>query len=173
MPPTPLILAGWSYSNDVQKAERWRGAVAGALSNDCGHLVTDIPASEFHMVEIPTEYAVGPFGGPMFRAWAFGKKRPPESEQLRRYLNDLRLRWLEISGDEIGSTTRPLAFTGRTARRLLVRFDEAAKAPWDEWGRLSPIKTERYVFTLLRRAVNAAIAPHEVDHIDFTTQAAK
>ena len=75
----------------------------------------------------------------------------------------------EIVGNEIGNITRPLAFTGEKARRLLVFADAAFTPPWGGWSYLSKQETERRTFAHFRAAINKAIAPHEVDHIDFTT----
>ncbi len=90
-PPTPLILNGWAYSNDVQKLERWKETVAWATDNGCTELVSGMPDHDFYFVETPTTYTVGPMGGPMYRAWDFEKKDRPRSEQLARtgFINEL------------------------------------------------------------------------------------
>ena len=73
-PPKILILAGWAYSNDVEKMQRWEETVAWAVKNGCDKLVSEIPDSDFYFVEKPTSYTVGPLGGPMYRAWNFKAK---------------------------------------------------------------------------------------------------
>ena len=59
-PPKPLILAGWAYSNDVEKMQRWEETVAWAEKNGCSDLVCCIPDQDFYFVEKPTSYTIGP-----------------------------------------------------------------------------------------------------------------
>ncbi|MBI2864183.1 MAG: DUF721 domain-containing protein [Chloroflexi bacterium] len=167
LPPTPLILAGWAYSNDVGKLRRWEETVAWAENNGCAELISDIPDQDLYFVENPTSYAIGPAGGPMYRAWDFEPKSRPLPEQLSMYTDTLRSQWADIVGQELARVTRPIAFTGAKARRLLVQADSAAAPPWGGWSFLSAQESERRTFTRFRAAVNEAIDPHEVDHIDF------
>jgi hypothetical protein len=167
-PPKPLIIAGWVYSNDVDKMQRSVKTIAWAAKNGCSNLVSGIPDRDFYFVEKPTSYTVGPLGGPMYCAWDFEAKSRPSSEQTAQLMDVLLSRWSEIVGNEIGSITRPLAFTGEKARRLLVFADAAFTPPWGGWSYLSKQETERRTFTHFRSAINRAISPHEVDHIDFT-----
>lgn len=169
-PPTPLILAGWVYSNDVEKMTRWELTVAWAEYNGCAWLVSEISDQDFHFAENPTSYAIGTMGGPMYRAWDFEPKSRPTSEQIADYTVTLMSRWPEIVGQEIARVTRPLAFTGDKARRLLVQADCVATPPWGGWSSLSAQESERRTFTRFRAAINEAIAPHEVDHVEFTTE---
>jgi hypothetical protein len=167
-PPMPLILAGWAYSNDVDKMRRWDETIAWATQNGCPELVA-VPETDFHYVDEPTSYTVGPLGGPMYRPWEFDPKRRPEPDQLSGYLAALASRWQEIVGLELAGATRPLAFSGAKARRLLVHADATVRPPWGGWSHLSAVESERRTFTRFRASINGAIAPHEVDHIDFTT----
>ena len=64
LPPKPLILAGWAYSNDIEKKNRWEETVEWAEKNGCLELVGSIPDNEFYSVDEPTSYTVGPMGGP-------------------------------------------------------------------------------------------------------------
>src|SRR5208337_1649632 len=89
------------------------------------------------------------------------------SIQIKQYMDTLLSHWSEIVGNELASITRPLVFTGRKARRLLVLADSAITPPWGGWSHLSIQESERRTFTRFRAAINKAIAPHEVDHIDF------
>jgi hypothetical protein len=166
-PPTPLILGGWVYSNDVEKMERWEQTCEWARTNSCAHLISDMPADAFYYVDEPWAGAIGPLGGPMVRPWDFeAKSRPPE-EELRRLLALLSERWAEIVGAQLAATTRPLRFSGAKARRLLVEANGAATPPWGGWSFRSYEERERQAFRDFRTAVNSAIAPHQVDHIDF------
>jgi hypothetical protein len=168
LPPKPLILAGWAYSNDIEKMQRWEETIAWAERNGCTSLVTGIPREDFYSVEKPTTFTVGPMGGPMYREWDFQAKSRPSPEQIAKLMNILLSHWSEIVGDEIGAFTSPLAFTGEKARRLLISADAAYTPPWGGWSHLSTQESERRTFTRFRAAINKAIAPHEVDHVDFT-----
>ena len=167
-PPVPLILAGWAYSNDLDKLRRWDATVAWARRNGCSHLV-DVPESDFYCSHKLSSYAIGPLGGPMFRRWDFEPKERPSQDQRVAYLETLSSRWSEIAGLDLAPITRPLSFTGAKARRLLVHADSGARPPWGGWFALSSVESERRSFTRLRAAINRAIAPHEVDHVDFIT----
>jgi len=169
-PPTPLILNGWAYSNDVEKMRRWEETVAWANANGCRDVILDIPAEDFYYVEEPTTYTVGPMGGPMYRPWGFESKERPSSEQIARHFETLLSGWSRIVGSELAHITRPVAFTGEKARRLLIYADGSARPPWGGWLHLSTAESERRAFTRFRAAINKAIAPHEVDHVDFTTE---
>jgi hypothetical protein len=169
-PPKPLILGGWAYSNDIEKLQRWQETVAWSAKNECAELVSGIPDHDFYFVEEPTSYAVGPFGGPMYRPWDFETKARPPSEHIAAYMDTLRSRWSEIVGVELAGITRPLAFTGEKARRLLVLADGTVTPPWGGWLHLSEEESARRTFTRFRTDVNNAIAPHEVDHIDFAIE---
>jgi len=74
LPPIPLILSGWVYSNDVEKMERWKETVTWAKNNGCADLI-EIPAGEFYYVDEPSSYTVGPLGGPMYHPWDFEEKK--------------------------------------------------------------------------------------------------
>lgn len=169
-PPKPLILAGWAYSNDIEKMKRWEETVDWAVKNKCAHLVSEIPDSAFYFVDNPASYTIGPLGGPMYRAWDFEVKTRPPSEKIEYLVDVLLSCWSEIVGNDLAGITRPLAFTGKKARRLLVLANAATTPPWGGWAHLSANELERRRFTHFRAAINKAIAPHEVDHIDFTTE---
>jgi hypothetical protein len=51
IPPTPLILAGWAYSNDDDKMRRWEETTAWANANGCPEAVSNIPDSDFYFVD--------------------------------------------------------------------------------------------------------------------------
>jgi hypothetical protein len=166
-PPTPLILAGWNFSNDTEKAHRWNETVAWAEVNGCAAIVEGIPDADFYQVDKRDDRPRGPFGGPCYRPWDFEAKERPSREDIATRLESLSAQWADIAGPNLGAATRPLAFTGKKARRLVVSAEETAVSPWGDWTRLSSDESKRRTFTRFRRAVNAALAPHEVDHIDF------
>lgn len=49
-PPRPLILAGWAFSSDQDKSERWQATVAWARSNGCGNLVEGLRDEQFYWI---------------------------------------------------------------------------------------------------------------------------
>ena len=53
VPPTPLILAGWNYSSDHEKMQRWTETVAWASTNGCSQIMDEIPECDFYFVEKP------------------------------------------------------------------------------------------------------------------------
>jgi hypothetical protein len=171
-PPKPLILAGWVYSNDMDKMQVWEETITWAEKNGCSDLVSGISDRDFYFAENPTSYVVGPMGGPMGGpmppAWNLTDRSCPSAEEIAQLMDTLLSHWPEIVGDEIGNVTRPLAFTGNKARRLLIFANAAFNPPWGSWSYLSKQETERRTFTHFRSAINKAISPHEVDHIDFT-----
>ncbi len=167
-PPVPMSLTGWVYSNDTEKMRRWEQTVEWATRNGCPELV-EVTIEDFYSVDVPTSDAVGPGGDPRFRLWNYTEKTRPSTDQLAHYLEDLKSRWEDIVGPELSRITRPLAFKGAKARRLLVLADDTVSPPWGGWTHLSTVDSERRTFTRFREAINKAIAPHEVDHIDFIT----
>lgn len=168
-PPIPLILNGWVYSNDAEKMNRWNDTVRWAKDAQCDEIVATVPEDEFYYTEEVTTYQVGPLGGPMYRSWDFDFKSRPDDESLAHALQQLVDEWPSIA---IGfsSHTRPLCFTGSKARRLVVAVDSDHLPPWGTWDSLSPIEAKRRTFTSFRQAVNAAVKPLEIDHIDFTKE---
>jgi hypothetical protein len=167
-PPTPLILAGWAHSNDTEKMCRWRETVGWASANGCGYIIEGISHQDFYQVEKPTSHSVGPMGCPCYRPWdSEAKVRPPEDD-LAKHLEYLSAHWADIAGAGLSIVTRPAAFTGKKARRLLVEAEVTATPPWGGWLYRAPDEAKRRTFTRFRSAVNKAISPHEIDHIEFT-----
>lgn len=169
-PPAPLILAGWAYSNDTEKMRRWRETVDWASANSCVGIVEGISDQDFYQVEKPTSYSVGPMGGPCYRPWDFEAKVRPPQDELAKHLEYLSAHWADVAGSSLATVTQPLAFTGKKARRLLVCAETTAAPPWGGWTHRSPDEAKRRTFTRFRSAVNEAITPHEVDHIEFVTE---
>jgi hypothetical protein len=165
-PPVPLILAGWHLTNDFDKRTRWKETVDWADANGCSHLLDGVDDEDWYCVEELSTFTWGP--------WPHGAntepRERPSPEELREHLESLSSRWPEVVGVELATATRPESFTGRKARRLVVVADGDASPPWGSWSELSVNEVERMEFTRFRSAVNAAIAPHEVDHIDFVTR---
>jgi hypothetical protein len=166
-PPVPLILNGWVYSNDANKKERWTKTIEWAEQNRCSEILQSVPDSDFYFVDELTAYAIGPLGGPMYRDWDHETKPRPSDEELLRLLAILKKDWLSIVGVNLSNITAPVKFTGRKARRLLVQVIRPIRPPWGDWDKLTGDRGVRSEFTKFRRAINRALSPHEVDHIDF------
>jgi hypothetical protein len=107
------------------------------------NLVAEIPGQDFYFVDIPTCYPVGPMSGPMYRPWDFDAKSCPSLEQIAQFMKTLLSRCSEIVGQEIANATRPLAFTGEKARRLLVVADFSVTPPCGCWAHLSTHESKR------------------------------
>jgi hypothetical protein len=119
-----------------------------------------------YRVEVPSSYLIGPKGGPMYLSWNY-ERRPDVAEQdAEKAVASLKDQWVEIAGHELSQVTSPLKLTGIKKRRLLVNADFNHTPPWGSWFQLSNSQ-ERREFTRLREAVNKAIYPLMVDHIDF------
>lgn len=95
--------------------------------------------------------------------------RRTESERSAA-LQTLKKHWMEIAGTDLAAITIPLAIAGRKGMRLIVAADLSAVPPWGTWTALSPDKAARSTFTNLRSAVNAALEPYVVDHIEFVAK---
>lgn len=168
-PPKPLILAGWIYSNDADKNGRWSETLAWASENGCQHIVDSLPDDDFYFAESLTTYAVSPAGGPMYLPWDFRAKPALSPADREEFLERLRSQWVQIAGTELSRATQPLSLTGRKGRRLLVAAKSDTNPPWGTWESCSRNPEVRLSFTRFRASVNASLAPHQVDHIDFTS----
>ncbi len=168
-PPIPLILNGWVYSNDAEKMNRWKDTVQWAKNAQCDEIISAVPEDDFYYTEELTTSQVGPLGGPLYRSWDFKSKSRPDQEALAQALERLINEWPSIAVG-FSSHTKPLGFTGAKARRLVVAFNSDELPPWGAWDSLSAIEAKRRTFTSFRQAVNAAVKPLEIDHIDFTKE---
>jgi hypothetical protein len=166
-PPAPLILNGWVYSNDRQKLERWAETVSWCAKNDCFAILETLSDRDFYCVKQLTEHQIGPVYGPMYTSWNREPRQRPDLQQIATCMASLDRLWPDIAGAEVAGVTRPVRLTGAKARRLVVMAAPGHAPPWGDWDRLSSDPLKRRAFTCLRAAVNQAIAPHEIDHIDF------
>jgi hypothetical protein len=53
-PPTPLILAGWAFSNDIEKRQRWQETVDWAATNGCSTLIDAIADEDYYELGDPS-----------------------------------------------------------------------------------------------------------------------
>lgn len=166
-PPPPLVLSGWTYSNDLEKAQRWEATVDWARRNGCDGLLANLPDTEFLVSSILPGYELGtlgertrPGGSPPFGIRSSVLIQAAWLELLQR-------RWLMIAPEDLATRMRPLAFVGVEFRSLLVEADVRLRPPWGTWTEINADQPSRRAFRAFRAAVNRAIAPHEVDHIEF------
>jgi hypothetical protein len=169
MPPVPLILGGWAYSNDQEKMNRWQATIDWANKNGCSKLIK-INDEDYYWTENVTNYVIGALGGPMYQAWNNDPKQKPSVDLLEDKIKELNKRWSNIVDAGLNKITSPVAFTGIKGRRLIIKADYNIKPPWGSWTELSINKNERRTFTKFRESINKAIFPHEVDHIEFIKQ---
>ncbi len=166
-PPMPLILAGWAYTDDIQKRDRWQETVAWANRHGFGALLGDLPHQSMYVVvgEL-SGYQIGPLGGPMYLDWSYEAKPRIDAAVRAEAIEALRSNWINVVGDDLGAITSPVRLTGAKGRRLLVAVRSERAPPWGSWTALAPDE-RRHAFTAFRTAINLAISPLEIDHIDF------
>src|SRR5262249_34491866 len=102
---------------------------------------------------------------------AIPARKRPTPEERKRCFKSLASNWVEIVGEEIGRVTRPLRLTGKKGGRLVVYADANVRPPWGSWFGFAPPSPS--AFTKFRAALNKAVAPHKIDHVDFTTDATR
>ena len=168
-PPSPLILNGWVYSNDISKHNQWNRTKLWAARNRCFHLA-ESDQRDFYSVETMSTYAIGPLYSPMYLPWSFERKVSPCGEQLIAWLNLLREKWNLIAGSAISESCQPIKFSGKKGRNLICIYTAGSPPPWGEWDQLATNEIKRRTFTIFRKSVNDMIQPHMVDHITFSAQ---
>lgn len=176
-PPKPLILAGWAYSSDAEKNDRWRATIQWAekwgfsglipdLSKDMMHVVEDVSTDMMHDDEELSSVPIGPGYGPMYLPWNFNERPLITAVQAREYLEKIKGHWHEIAEGVVREHAKPIMLTGAKYRRLVCAHTGMVDPPWGTWSRLDGGPNRRS-FTVLRKVINALIEPHMVDHIDF------
>lgn len=165
-PPVPLILAA-SGESPASKHARLASQLRWAEENNCAeealHYLLSFPRGDWH---VSSEAGWHSESYPYSPNCDYIPKPKPTPEAVANAQECLRSRWLEIAGPDVGHITEPVEFTGAKSRRLLVRAVVGTKPPWGSWTEFSP-DASRASFTRLRASLNRAIAPLEVDHIDF------
>lgn len=168
-PPVPLILAGAAFSTAAAIRERWRDLVKWANEHGFAELLAahlpptpDVDVAD-HIAGVSAD---GRGWWPEYGEQVHSPVQRPPRDTIVAALATLQTRWAEIVGSELSRNTRPLKFTGRKSRRLIVRANPDAKPPWGSWHFIS---TEPRSFTFFRQAINKAIAPLGVDDISFIT----
>jgi hypothetical protein len=165
-PPVPLILSGWTFSNDLDKRDRWESTISWADKYGVSHLLEDLLPSEMYVVERLEADPIGPMGGPMKLPWSFDAKRKLSRQERTEILGLLHSSWNDIAGRDLCQITVPVSLTGQKGRRLLVQVVADGQPSWGTWESLATGPARRR-FTSLRATINQAISPNEVDHVDF------
>ena len=169
-PPVPLILAASDESN-ATKHHRLSAQLYWAQENGCIedalYYLSNIPAGEWN--SCPSEQWNQDSYPVSHLEWNFDKRTAPSDPAAARAIAILRARWDEIVGSELGNATSPLHFSGSKKRLLVVLVKREASPPWGTWTSLDQGEKRR-AFTRFRAAVNNAIKPLEVDHIDFVRE---
>ena len=161
-PPFPLILAGWIYSSDRDKQERWLALVRWAEEHSLSHLIPELAPEDQYC----TDYLSTSYPEQHYRSDRYVRRDRPSADALDSAMLVLRRDWHSIAGGGLSAICEPTRFTGRKARRLLVTVTQEHQPPWGSWHALS-YGPERKTFTEFRHRINQAIAPVYVDHIDF------
>lgn len=165
-PPIPLILSGWQFSSDQDKQQRWQATLQWASERDLSNLIPEFKPDELYFTEcLTTSYPEQ-----HYRSDRYAVRERPSDEALSAALEVLKRDWRIIAGAELANVSEPSSFTGSKFRRLLVRVHSEYKPPWGTWDTLLN-GPEREAFTTFRKAINDAIAPVCVDHIDFDIRA--
>lgn len=163
-PGLPLILGGWWDSSNAQKRQRLiaqiRYAGREGVLDAVDRYLRSLPDSAWHRGDVSKPV----------RSWPEYSRHPPSPKPATadvlhalRYVSE---QWEGIAGKDLASHTRPVRFTGRKRRRLVVAADPTHLPPWGSW---SAILHNPKSFSMLRGAVNSAISPLTVDDIAFIT----
>jgi hypothetical protein len=106
-PPVPLILAGWAYSNDVEKRNRWQETLAWVHHHGLGTLLSDSGDDSMHVVSELSDERIGPLGGPVKLDWSFDPKPDVDAANRERAVEALQSNWSKVVGIELGAVTSP------------------------------------------------------------------
>lgn len=166
-PPVPLILAASDESNATKhyrlSAQLYWAQEYGCIEDALRYL-KDIPAEQWNSCSLEQ------WNQDSYPNWHWGWTSDPKpkssAESAAHAIEILRARWDEVAGQELRGVTSPLRFEGAKGRRLVILAKREASPPWGTWTSLDQGEN-RKLFTRFRAAVNAAIEPLEVDHIDF------
>lgn len=169
-PPQPYVLGMWWGTSDQCKHDQWRRLISWTGARGLGHLIPEFAETDRYEVEAMST------GCPDVWVPHSSKSHPPAATpsctEAKEAFEKLVSRWKEITAGKLGGVLRPIRFSGKRRRRLLVKVAEDVPAPWGSWTFL-PHRPARHLFSEFRREVNRAINPHKVDHIDFDTSLLK
>lgn len=168
-PPVPLILAGAAFSTADAIRQRWIDLLKWSIAYGFSELLlANLPPAPIR--DVAEDIAGVSCDG---QGWwpTFGEQFHPKKQKYPRpvvitTLNLLKQNWPQIVGAELGINARPLRFTGKKYRRLLVAANSAFRPPWGHW---SSAYANPRAFTAFRQSINSFIAPLGVDDVDFAT----
>jgi hypothetical protein len=161
-PPIPLVLAGWVYSSDRDKQQRWEQTIEWAVQHDFAHVIPSLSDEEYYS----TEHLSTSYPEQHYRADRYTVRERPSPELLSGALRLLKRDWCAIAGSELAAVCAPHSITGNKGRRLLVTVFRENNPTWGTWHSLS-VGPQRQTFTAFRKRINDAISPLNVDHVDF------
>ena len=151
-PPMPLILAGWIYSSDLDKQERWRATLRWASEHSLTSLIPELKPDDQYC----TDFLSTSYPEQNFRPDRYVERERASNETLAMALETLKRDWAKIAGGELGNVCEPVKFTGTKARRLLVTVTKSFQPPWGSWDTLSH-GSGRETFTAFRHRVNEVV----------------
>ncbi len=166
-PPIALILAGWNFSDDFGKKNRWDETLEWINNYGGEDLITCLTDDHYYCVE--------ELRRPVYFDYEYGETSPPAirpaDNELDKLIEKISFHWTEIAGVD-SEFTKPLNFTGAKARSLIVEFDTDELPSWGTWGNEpggyhDQHFTHKASFTTLRQRINDAIQPHKIDHVVF------
>jgi len=169
IPPIALILAGWNFSDDFEKKNRWDQTLEWIKKYGGYELIIQLTEEDFYCVDQLQRHA--------HLDYQWGETYPPatkpSTENLDTFLLMLKNKWEEIA-DQIALKTVPVSFSGKKARRLNILVLEDLNSPWGTWGweaggYHNQKFTNKSAFTNFRKKINDVIQHHKVDHIVFKT----
>jgi len=157
-PPRPLILNGWMFSSDTDKKNRWDETKEWIIKYANPDLIGNLTDADYYKVAKFSSYIP-------YKFYDLEVKTRPSEEEIDNAIKLLKNQWKNIVGMGLGENSEPFKFTGKKQRKLLVKVNVSYVPPWGSWTHIDSTKQE--VFRAFRRAINSAITPIHVDHIDF------
>jgi hypothetical protein len=165
-----MILAGAAFSTADQIRRRWQDLVEWSNRNGFSDELKSLLPCSSPKIDVAKSLAgVSDDGTGWWPVWGEQNHEPkerPSRELVREVFDNLMKNWMKIVGAELGGSTKPLRFTGRKSRRLLVAADLRVTPPWGSWYSAS---IDPNAFRQFRKKINEAIVPMEVDDIGFNT----
>jgi hypothetical protein len=157
-PPRPLILNGWMFSNDMDKKRRWEETKVWIAKYANTELIENLTDADYYKVQELSSYIP-------YQFYDYDVKARPSDIEVNNAMAILKKDWLNIVGTGMGEHTEPYKFSGKKQRRLMVKVNSEFVPPWGSWKHIDSTKQE--VFRAFRKAINSAIKPVYVDHVDF------